>query len=54
MKYREVCFYEDYFLSFYDQQSTKVKRKIDAVIEIVQQEKKQFHVENILMIQNLY
>jgi phage-related protein len=39
LKYREVCFYENYFLSFYDRQSTKVKRKIDAVIEIVQQEK---------------
>jgi len=39
LKYREVFFYENYFLSFYNRQSIKVKRKIDTVIEIVQKEK---------------
>ncbi|OFZ01420.1 MAG: addiction module toxin RelE, partial [Bacteroidetes bacterium RIFCSPLOWO2_12_FULL_31_6] len=34
---REIIFYEDYFIEFYQQQDDKVKSKIQYVLELIKQ-----------------
>ncbi len=34
---RKIIFYEDYFVEFYQNQETKVKEKIQYVLELIKQ-----------------